>query len=305
MSKPFKLLIFLVFAAMLSCRQVVQDEFAEFKPVPVVNSILVDGMPVKVHISLAEKLDTNQLGFVTNAKIDMFVDGAFAESLAYANSGVYIAKTIVNAQKEYACKVDIPGYELVESSQFIPKKPVIKNIEHINIAGKNEEGTSYPALKITFNNELQSSAFYEVEIRTIRDIRHEVEVRIARMQTIVDPVILNEGLPIPLFSNALINNLTYTLDLNYITGNSSSSNNGPWRTSLYPLVVELRQVSEDYYRYKKQLYLYDQGRLADGIISSMTNANIYSNVSNGYGIFAGYAATVSDTITPNTDGYYE
>jgi hypothetical protein len=146
--------------------------------------------------------------------------------------------------------------------------------------------------------------FYEVEIRTIQSSRDEMRVEIGHVHTIVDPVILNEGMPLALFNNELITDTLYTLVLNYTTWEASSSNGGPWRTVLYPFVVELRQVTEDYYRFKKQLYLYEEGRYADGIITSMTNANLYSNIENGYGIFAGYSSFVSDTITPNTDGYY-
>lgn len=295
--------IFLIFC-LFSCRQVIQNEFAEFEPVPVINAILIAGEPVKVHVSMAEKLDTNQLGFVDNATVDLYVNGVFTESLVYADSGVYLSSAIVEVQKEYTSKVEIPGYEIVECSQFIPNKPVLKKIEHINIAGKDEEGTTFPALKILFNNEVQTNTFYEVDIRIIQRWKDTFLIRPAELEAIIDPVILNEGLPIPLFSNGLINDSIYTLNINYTTGGAKSIN-GTWYTVLRPLVVELRQVSEEYYRYKKQLYLYEEGLLADGLITSMTNANLYSNVTNGYGAFVAYSYTVSDTITPNTDGYYD
>jgi len=108
-----------------------------------------------------------------------------------------------------------------------------------------------------------------------------------------------------LFSNEIINDSLYTLTLNYTTGSAGSRNGGPMRTQIYPFVVELRNLTYEYYRFKKQLYLYEKGRWADGITSSMTNANVYSNIENGYGVFVGYSSVVSDTITPNTDGYYD
>ncbi|MFA9391686.1 MAG: hypothetical protein ACERKD_17890 [Prolixibacteraceae bacterium] len=49
--------------------------------------------------------------------------------------------------------------------------------------------------------------------------------------------------------------------------------------------------------------MYENGLEADGILTSMTNNNLYSNINNAHGIFAAYSATVTDTITPNPDGY--
>jgi hypothetical protein len=45
--------------------------------------------------------------------------------------------------------------------------------------------------------------------------------------------------------------------------------------------------------------------MADGIINSMINTSLYSNVDGGYGVFASYSYVLSDTINPNTDGYYD
>lgn len=301
-----KRIFFLVicFFTLFSCKIEIQKDNPEFEHKVVVNSFLVVGDTLEVNVSLAEKLDTVPLTFVDNATVDLYVNGEFAEQLIYTSDGTYRSNSVIQSLNEYTCKVNVPGYNEVSCSQLIPQIPSIINIEHINIAGKDEEGTSYPAMKITFANDPVIEKFYDVEIRTIRRFRDELNIGIVDIHTIVDPVILNEGTEIALFSNELIEDSSYTLMLNYTTHGASSSG-GAWRTDIYPFVVELRQVTEDYYRHKKQLYLYDEGLYADGIITSMTSTALFSNVDNGYGIFAGYAATVSDTIYPNLDGYYD
>jgi hypothetical protein len=293
--------VFLLGILATSCREIIPETFPEFTPVPTINAYLIEGDTLKVNVSLAEKVDTQRLGFVEDANVDLYVNDEFAESLVYVDKGIYQSGCIVQSLNKYTCKVTIPGFDTIICEQVIPALPIIKGIEHINTAGKDEEGTSYPALKVTFKNNMVNVVYYEVEIILLRGYSN----RIATIHTIVDPVILNEGLPISLFSNELIKDSVYTLYLNYSTGNASSFNNAPLRTTLYPFVVELRQVSEDYYRFKKQLYLYENGLWSDGIINSMTNTNIYSNIENGYGIFAGYSTAISDTITPNLDGYYD
>lgn len=302
MRKLFLLLAILFI--FFSCRNLVQDEFPNFEKGITVNSVLVVGDTLKAHVSLADKLDTSRLGFIDNAMIALYADNEFLGNMTYTDSGRYTSDIIVETQKEYVCKVTVPGYEEVVCSQILPNSPVITKIEHINIAGKDEEGTTYPAVKISFKNNPDIATYYEIELRNILIFMEDTTISIADVIQIVDPVILNEGLPIALFSNELISDSTYTLTLNYTT-HQASSRGGAFRTTLFPLVVELRKVSYDYYRFKKQVYLYEQGRSADGITTSMTNANLYSNVKNGYGIFAGYSSCVSDTITPNLDRYYE
>ena len=293
-----------IYLMVISCRTEIKDEFPDFEKQLTVNALFAVGEPLQVHVSHAAKLETSRLGIVENAEISLYVNQVFQEMLSYTDSGLYISTVVAEAYKDYTCKVNVPGFDILSCSQILPEVPVMTGMEHINIAGKDEEGTSYPAVKITFQNQPGQQVYYEIEMRNIFNYSEGTEIRPAEIHTIVDPVILNEGLPIALFSNELIKDSLYTITLNYTT-NQASSRGGAFRTTLFPMVIELRKVTEDYYRFKKQLYLYEKGRFADGITSGMTNANLYSNIDNGYGIFAGYSSVVSDTITPNTDGYYK
>lgn len=302
---PWSLYLCFMVIMLVACREEVIQDFPDFKPVPNINAILVCGEPMLVNVSLADKLDTASLNIVNNAIVSLYANGNFVEELSYISSGFYKSSVLIEPITEYTCKVKMVDHEEISIIQILPTFPKILNIEHTNIAGKNEEGTSYPSITIDFENLQSISLYYEVEIRFFRSSGDETETGIAKFHSYEDPVILNEGLPIPLFCNEIIEDKQYQLHLNYTTNGSMSFNNGPMRAILHPFVVELRQVTEDYYRYKKQLYLYKEGRYADGIITSMTNANLYSNVNNGYGIFAGYSSIVSDTITPNLDGYYD
>lgn len=288
-----------------SCKEIVIDEFPDFYPVPTVNALLVEGEPLKVVVSLAEKLDSSELLNVNNAKIDLYVNDEYKESLNCNSIGEYVSKIIIEPEKNYSCIVNVPGFDAIECNQTIPDKPCIINIEHINIAGIFEEGESYPAVIIQFKNDINHNQFYDIEIWYEEVFVDTIEKRKIGIHSITDPLIQNEGLPIALFGNELINDSVYTLTLNYATNVSRKGKDGIWRTELNPLFVELRAVTEDYYRYKKQLYLYQEGLLADGVFTSMTNANVYSNITNGYGIFAAYSPMLYDTIIPNTEGYYD
>jgi len=291
--RAYSLLLFNLLT-LYSCRELVQDEFPDFAPVPTVNSILVAGELLKVHVSLAGKLDSNRLALVDNAEVLLYVNEEYKETLNNINEGIYSSSIVVEPLKTYRCEVSIPGYQTVSCSEALPEPAKISNIVHTNKAGIDEEGMTYPAITFSFSNSPAEKEYFEVVIRLF-EFGHESA---ADLETIIDPVILNEGLPIALFSNDLITDSTYTMTINYTTGSGGSSSGEPVHANLYPLILELRSVSSDYYKFVKQKFLYEQGRYPEFLAASVTAFPLYSNVKGGYGIFGGYSAVQSDTIYP-------
>jgi hypothetical protein len=277
-----------------SCRKLVQSDFPDFKQIPTINSILSVDSTVKIHVSLASRLDTNQLKGLDNAQVKLYVDDIFEELLSPAGNGLFSSTLKVEPSRKYFCEVQIPGFETASCSTFIPKPSKIKDIIHIPVAGKDQEGMTFPAVKFTFRNNKTEKSYYEVRIRLIN---YGSEL-IADFYNIIDPVLLNEGLPLSVFSNELITDTAYTMTINYFTGSASSTNGGPAQTRLYPFILELRSISYDYYQFVRQKYLYDTGRFPEFGLSSSQAFQLYSNVKNGYGIFAGYSTVISDTIIP-------
>src|SRR5450759_3586817 len=161
-------LLFLIMLVLISCRELVQDEFQEFTPVPTVNSILAVDSIVKVHVSLAGKLDTNQLVLIDNAEVLLYVDGVYKETLTLSDKGIYSSSFVVEKLKTYRCEVSIPGYKTVTCSDYILETTLISDIIHINKAGKDEEGMTYPAITFTFTNDPSEKKYFEVIIRLIQ-----------------------------------------------------------------------------------------------------------------------------------------
>lgn len=285
--------LFFVVIFFSGCYKPIDHLSPQMNDLTTVNSILQEGCPVKVHVSLAGKLDTVPAKAIENAQVELYVDGVFAEKLNHIENSLYMGKTVVEGGKEYFCKAIIPDADTLYCSDKMPLAQKIIKIEHINIAGKDEEGTSYPAIRLTFSNNPNIRTYYEIQISLFA---YKDEISFPNILNVVDPVILNEGLPILLFSNELISDSFYTIHINYNSGSSGGIDFK--RSTLYPLIVELRTVSYNYYRFRKQYYLYEQGRFANGITETMTAAPLFSNVKNGTGIFAGYSSMFSDTIKP-------
>lgn len=286
----------LLILSLCSCKELVTGEFPEFTPVPAVNSILVAGKPLKVHVSLAERLDTNRLTLVNNAEISLFADGSFAENLVGGEPGLYYSSIIAEPGTLYRLEVNVPGFNTIVCQDILPYPSPIIEIVHTSNAGKDEEGMIYPSVSVSFSTNPSEKQYFEIVLRTIQYGGHEWT---ATLMKITDPVLLNEGLPLTIFSNELISDQFYKMTINYFTGSAGFSGNEPYRTTLYPLIVELRSCSEDYYNFIKQKYLYEKG-LSPEFLATSTNAfQLFSNITGGYGIFAGYSVVASDTLHPS------
>jgi len=187
--------------------------------------------------------------------------------------------------------VEIPGFAMVGCTDSIPLPTTYTEIRHVDIAGKDEEGASYSAIVFTFNDNQEQINYYEAKIIMGRAYSYLIYIS--------DPALLNEGLPIAVFSDELIQNGTYTMTINYYNSNYPDEPSGGF-SKMLPMVLELRSISYDYYRYVKDLYLYETGRYPAIVGGVVTPFQLHSNVKNGLGIFAGYSRVVSDTIFPES-----
>jgi hypothetical protein len=286
-----KLLIVLVFASLLfaGCHEKIDWDSPPFESKPVMNSILIPGKPVKVHVSLAVPYGANKSILVEDAEVNLFVDGVFTETLVYTEKGIYHSQLVAEIGKEYVCHVHVDDYPVARGSTTIPTPVNILGVEHINVAGVDEEGTKYPAVKITFENRPGIFTCHEVVIANFNSYWNEWDR--AGLMDFVDPVLLNEGLPLTIFSNEIIKDESYTMTINYTTGITSGK--------LLPLRIELRTVSHSYYQFTRQVYLYEYNN-EDYVFSGVvrTPFTIHSNVENGYGIFTSYSSVTSSIIYP-------
>lgn len=303
MRTKFTIIVFLICFSIVflsSCREVVQDQFPEIIQTPVVNSILKADSTLVINLSYSASLNFGKIEYIKNATIRFFVDDNFEETVSNSEDGMYISNITVESGKKYNCEIDIPGYEMITCEARIPQPAKIIDITHKNLAYTDPEGTIFPAVVLTFENNINKSEYFEVVIKTLQtNWEGEQRNAYAWLVGIDDPLIINEGLPIAVFSNELITDSIYTMSLNYSTGGSS------WNTAdTHPYIVELHSINYDYYKYLKQLYLFKQAVNSDNLTGSTPPVQIYSNVENGYGIFAGYSNYISDTIFPENGQTY-
>jgi hypothetical protein len=294
-------IIFLSFAAS-SCTKLVTDQFPEHDPVPVLNATLIAGQAINLNLSFSSKVDSTDYIYVESATVSLFTEGLFLEMLEYSGNGNYIAEHVVQEEVNYSCEIVIEGYDTIRASTFVPAKSSIKSLKHTSNAGYTSEGVRYPSLNVAFRNDTCNLQYYEL---SIKGIENDSSLGKIFLINITDPIILNEGIAEAVFSNEIIEDSICQMHLNFHGGHASRSRGEPRIYTIYPLQIELRSISKEYYLFRKSYYLYQDGRWGDGIITPMGSSSIYSNVENGYGIFSAYSATKPVNIEPDSENYYD
>lgn len=289
------LLTIVISSFLISCQDEVLTNYPEFDSKPVLTSFIIAGEPITAHISMATGFGESTPLFCDDATVSLFENDIFSCNMIIHEDGIYKTENIAKEDAKYTISAEVKDYKTVYGSTTIPPATDIYNFQHINIVGIDEEGHSYPGIRFSFHNAITQINYFDSRI-----YMWESEI-ISFLNPVYqsDSVLLNEGLPLSIFSTEIIRNAPeYEMQYNYTTGSFSHNSITGARTNLYPFVFEFRSLSKEFYEYSRQLYLYETGRYPEFGIGTNNSYPVYSNVTNGYGIVAGYSYCRTDTIRP-------
>ncbi len=292
MQKLYSIFLFLICFAFFSCRELVTDQFPHYDPKPVVNAVIVANDTMLVHLSCASSIGTEPLAVIENAIVEISDSSGYAEVLEYNGDGIYKSQTTAVAGATYYIVVKVAGFETVTAQCTVPNAQQIVDVVHVDIAGVNDEGATYPSVSVTFTNNPTETQYFEIVLRLLQ---YDSEMY-AELINVTDPIIMNEGINLAMFSNSMCVDSVHKVTLNYTTNHFNMST-----MELFPLIVEFRTIDLSYYQYCRQLYLYQLGRYPEAFSGNVSPTGLYSNVKNGLGIFGAYSAVVADTIFPTHD----
>lgn len=290
------LFVAILLLAGVSCRKVVTDKFPDYPQKLTVNSIVKAGDPLMVNVSLTGNVNDINLPLIYDADVFLYVNGCFAETLEYEGSGYYSSTIVANENDSLECVVAYNG-DTAKCCCVVPQKETPLGFEYVENAGVDDWGEILPALVTTIRNEALLRKYYEIKIFTIENYSvNDINTCGVMLMDITDPIIKNEGLPLPLFSNEKASGQDFSVTLKFLP-QCQSWINGKMLTR--PLLVRFRTVDEEYYKFTRLHYLYTEGRYSEGIIDNPVMFNAYSNVENGYGVFAAYTEYVDTVYPPN------
>jgi hypothetical protein len=287
---PYIFIVAILAVVLSSCRKVVTDKFPDYPQKITVNSIVKAGEPLLVNVSLTGNVNDSILQFVDNAEVLLYVNGCLAETLSYAGDGYYVSTVVANENDRLECVVAYNG-DTARCHCIVPQKEIPLRFEYIESAGVDDYGEVLQGIVTTIKNQEDAQKYYEIKIYTVEGPDY---YGATTLMDITDPIIKNEGLPLPLFSNELAVGEQFLVNLKFLPLSRAWING---KLVIRPILVRFRAVDENYYKFTRMHYLYYEGRYSEGIVDNPVMFNVYSNVENGLGVFAAYTE-YTDTIYP-------
>lgn len=280
---------------LISCHTLVEDEFPDFEAVPVMNGILQADSTFRVQISLAANLSDTMPDFVDNALVIIEDQKQAVDTLTYTDEGWYVSPRTVKAGYSYTCRVNIPGFNTMMAHTTVPLPTEIDSVIFTDLASRGQEGEKISSVAFRLHNNVETEMFWEVKFkkRWFRSLydwdvedwteRSQVDEAYIFMKAEQDSVLLSEPNPLTVFSNRKMKSDRHWIKF-YFSENYFSFG----RTDT--LFLELLNIDESYYHYHKQYYIYDSAGWG-GLGSSPQRYPLYSNITNGLGIFTGMSVS--------------
>ncbi len=276
---------------LFSCEKIIDIEIDEKDKKIVVNGILSTDSVVKVNISKSLNiLDRQDVLYLNNATVKLYENGSFIEQLNYTENGNYktsIFKPILG--NTYKVEVESSGLTSVNAENKIPNHIAINSIDTLTIEQQEDDMYGYGKqleCNVNFTDPANEKNYYYLFAKAYSptDYDNFGNPTSYAYQTIYfnsnDNIIesrINWGEGI-VFSDNLIDGETYSLKLLISKYDFYEDTN--------KVFFYLNSVSKDFYLYAKS---YEQHMNAKGN-PFVEPVQVYENITNGYGIFAGYSS---------------
>jgi hypothetical protein len=312
-----KKLLYIIVALFLfpACQKIIEIDLPKHEIKPVVNCLFSPNRPFKVHVSLSSVPTDTTTYSIENARVVIVEKEGLATQLKSVGKGYYSKKSFRPEKGiEYTLKVKVPGFNEVVATGSVPDNGVeIKRIESKSgNKTQTEVGMGEDAIipvqfiTIDFLQNIQVPDFMGVTV-----INNSISYSIINDSTFVtedktrfnfgflesnDPSIKNEGLDsyyefyILLFRDLLFNNTEATVKFNVEKKTDSKF----W--------IRFFRFSPEAFKYLKSwiIHYYTQDYDFWEVYEPQI---LYSNIENGYGIFAGYSEQTFVTYPDSTTTY--
>ena len=303
--KQFIFLILLAILNLFSCSTKIELDIPEAPPQIVVNSLITNDSLITVNVCKTVAMLNQGTNCVTNAEIELWVNDNFIENLQQKEDGIYESETTAQIGVNYQIYVDVPNFDRMISSAIIPAPINITQATYIANSYYDQGQVSLASeVKISFYDPPEITNYYQISFYSYRYTEYELNSLTVLDSTISiyyglyylnsnDPIIINEGdlqyhigasrIRSLIFSDELMNEETSITFLAQIaTGNYAVP------------IVALKSISHEYYMFQKSLirHTFNQGMGSVDATNMFLVSNpndLYSNIQNGLGIFAGYS----------------
>jgi len=289
--KKFTIFYVFIILGLYSCEKIIDMDIKDTDRKIVINGVFTDQAPVVVHISKSMHiLDNDDFQCINNANVKIFRNNELIDTLLLIDDGIYSLEGIYpDIGAEYTIEVGTGSFPTARGSNIIPEPVPVISIDTQTVEHSSTDifGDSYTEMvldcSIRFNDPPETKNYYILNI-SVRDNYTDEEYFVDFDS---DDIIIEEWLTRSygvLFSDDRINGNTYEFGLymySYYFSYQDTTN----------MIIYLNSISEDYYKYSIS-YLRHQEAKENPFAEPV---QVYNNISNGYGIFAGFSSS-SDTL---------
>ncbi|MBK8669343.1 MAG: DUF4249 domain-containing protein [Saprospiraceae bacterium] len=286
----FKRVFFAIMTLVLlaSCEEDFLLTRPDFKPSVVVNCIFKDGKPWMVNLSYSRDILTtgSEINPITNAEVSVIEKSNGREIiLKHINGGQYVSEIYPpQPDRTYELVVSVPGYDIVKAFSNAPKKAnvvniisdvVDKNITKVNFEIKDNISNYYIWNFISSNTKNPIDSSFNGNPK-------DLVSGINKYNNISGYL---NGLSNTNDNDANSSGGVFTSNVSTVNPNDNEIEN-QGTTEVTKRYLRLLTASKDLYNYYKTV---EKFASADNHNSSFSyTPEIYSNIQNGLGIFAGY-----------------
>ncbi len=288
------LLFFILLSGIFACETYVEIDVPPIKKKPVLTCLFTKNKPFKLRLTMSADVNDTSIVFIKNATVKLFADGKFIEHLQEQDSGFYLSSHLVEPKILYSVEADVDGFPIIKASDSLPELIKAEQV-YFKLNAIYDYGNQFAKANILFSDP-PGNNYYELALYAKYTYYNDWDgtYREGRINDniaywlIDDPALEVEDITGWIgsvsFNDELFNGKKYQLQI--------PVEKLPANAEHY---VRFSSVSYHYYKYKSVLdrHLFNQGGWSyDGLLL-ITGGNpleMYSNVENAYGIFAGYVS---------------
>lgn len=287
------ILIIIVYIT-FSCTKSLEVDIPIHQTKPVIYSLFETGKRFEVKINKSVGILDEFSAPLENANVYLLKNGIYVDTLTLVDNS-YISDIIAEENQAYSIHTIIPGFGEQFASNMAPKKPQITASNIYEVEVYDEDIFYDRKLNFTIEDIPYEENYYEVNLATkyVNSVTQEEDILYLNGQKTNDPIIVNEGIleyfPITyVFSDEMFQDTSVNMSFYYLGEDHQYLPNLNIGDE-YRFVIVLRNTSKEYYTYKKKLFQHLNNQESDVWDGFGEPTQMYTNIENGYGIFAGYS----------------
>ncbi len=298
--------IIVAFIFLSSCTKEIEFKEQDFEKKLVLNGLICPDSLISVRVSKTTAILNNENPLIENATVKLFCNGKYVENLQYNGIGRYVTENNYPlADSIYTVQVELDGYPTIRATDTVPQKTYITYGTRVSGNTYDEYGDPHLDYEIIIDDSEETN-FYElffIKQSPLNEFTNQYYLDFQTELIVADPVLRSESeldffIWTYIFSDRFFNGTQYRMTNKFLSAVVQVNSQNTWVPTNAESYAILRTTTSVYYNYRKFWLRHSNNqqigtRVDEPLFMSLTGdpTPMYSNVENGYGIFAAYNQT--------------